>query len=462
MIKIKNLLNFLWDKADKISLLVYSYMFAIVLPLYYANTYYDMLEAKAKCFMFLSYIFVPLLFITAVQKLINKSIVWDKLSLLILIFGVFCLFSTFTSYDIKNSFSGLLGWGVGGWSIFFMCLSFVVFRGTIINQKFLIPIAITHVLIIVLVILHDAGLDLLSMHEGIKKSMRYKFVSTIGNINWAVGYFSIITPFVIYKFMENKSIFWGLFTGITIFASLLLGSDGLYIAYAVMIPLIVWKFYTKENVRKFCLLLLLSGISILIINNLSIFAKCRGAISGLSDVILNNNIAFLFLALSLICFLFGKRFSGKTILILYLLLCVVFVAVFTITPLSKILEPYRMLMWKEGIRCFVERFPLKMKLLGIGPELCLNIYSKLTTQQMELITSPHSEYMQVFLSLGIIGSFLYLLTLLNMFSVFKNDHLLFTITACYLSQSLVNSATVTNLMLLSVFIVLQAHPKIWK
>ena len=120
-----------------------------------------------------------------------------------------------------------------------MCLSFVVFRGTTINKKFLIPIVITHVLIIVLVILHDAGLDLLSMHEGIKKSMRYKFVSTIGNINWAVGYFSIVIPFVTYKFMENKSIFWSLFTGITIFASLLLGSDGLYIAYAVMIPLIV-------------------------------------------------------------------------------------------------------------------------------------------------------------------------------------------------------------------------------
>ena len=63
----------------------------------------------------------------------------------------------------------------------------------------------------------------------------------------------------------------------------------------------------------------------------------------------------------------------------------------------------RIPLWELSLKTYINRFPLKMKLFGIGPELLNNIYAVLTDETKAAYICSHSEPIQMLLTMGLLG-----------------------------------------------------------
>lgn len=113
----------------------------------------------------------------------------------------------------------------------------------------------------------------------------------------------------------------------------------------------------------------------------------------------------------------------------------------------------RGVIWKISLAKF-KYFSLKNFLLGTGPENLNSLYSTYSFQNKMMLTTSHSEPIQILLTMGTFGFSTYLYILIKLFqNITKNikkgqcQPYALAIIA-YLGQSLVNSATVPNVLIL--------------
>ena len=133
--------------------------------------------------------------------------------------------------------------------------------------------------------------------------------------------------------------------------------------------------------------------------------------------------------------------------------------------------------WKESFNVFKNDYSLLRKLFGVGPELLQHVYGGLSEKYGVIYNSSHSEPIHMLMSMGIIGFLAWLYIWFIVFKTYLNDKkennvrgsAVFMGLFAYFGQSFVNSATILNLSVLTlsvivlsediVFCSLNAHEK---
>lgn len=180
-----------------------------LLPLYYSDNYYNILNDKRDIYWLFSRILFVVIAVSLCISLMlviknhqfskNKRTQLRKISALdvvMLLFGILAIVSTVYSADIGNSISGENAWDVGTQMI--VCsviVYFIISRCYSGKGDLWVYLYFGTAAVLAIGIIDRLGYDFLIMHDEIP--LQYNiFISTIGNVNFWAGYLSIIIPFL--------------------------------------------------------------------------------------------------------------------------------------------------------------------------------------------------------------------------------------------------------------------------
>ena len=455
----------------------------IVIPFYYQNDYYDMLQAKSAAAHFSLCILLPIAFVLVLlpkhplEEQISLDTTLCQLDRVVLLFAFEILICCLCSDQIWKAFSGTRGWGVGGFLIIGLIGAyFIVSRWLHYSQNIWLPILMSNAIIFMIGILHSAGIDALSLHEGIMPDLYYLYISTTGNLNWYAGYLTLLVPVIVCFYLLADEVYseriYLTFLVLAFFNIVLCASDGLYLGLGVCaffaFPFI---FANWKRTEKIGLLLMLFGIVLLIVHYLPIFQDKIEMMGGISKSILHPVIAIsIFLVGS--AFKIGnvlheqKKHKNRSlywlcwIFELGLIIVSVTFLINTILTFNDSWGTERGLIWRSSLEIY-GNFSWKDKLIGIGPELLIDYYTELSIYFSRILISAHSEPLQILLTSGLLG----LLCWCGIWGVifesyfqkkiWKSDSFPFFLSlAAYFGQSLVNGPQAMNVCILCVIMAL--------
>lgn len=472
------LLSKLYQGISRYSFLFLFYALGLIMPLYYQNSYFDLMEAKHQAFLFIMRVMFPIALLVFAGKIISRKIKLSLLNISVFYFLLNSLISTVFSFSSVDAFTGRQGWYVGFFAILCLCLCFFAYQNEerIVDQKLFMPILVLALFEFVLTIAEVCGIDLLSMKTGIPVSSQYAYFATIGNSNWYAGYLSLWVPASICLYLASesrtKTTFCFLLSLTGMLASLLVGADSIFISAAISLFIILmYSLQKKERIRKLSFLFILFSISIFLIkynSNYPVFSEYYDSIGNL--VFENSTIIALFLfsvlvflAASVISEIKYKVYKKYVLIVVMTVLSVsaILLSVKVIDFRGDRLDNYRFELWRYSIRKFKE-FDTFHQLFGWGPELLRNIYAGLSTKIGIIYTVSHSEPIQMLLSMGVSGLFAWVFCWCSIFIQFiktksyRNERKigLYCGLFAYFGQSFVNSATILNLCTLLLFLLM--------
>ena len=170
-----------------------------LLPLYYSDNYYNILNDKKDVYYLFAYILIAAVacslmisLAVSIYKKQGKTFVcniWQQgnaLDIVMIVFALLAVCSTICSTDIRTSLSGEKAWGVGTWTILVSVLVyFVISRCYTGKSDIWVYLYLGSFVVLAIGVIDRLGYDFLIMHDEIP--LQYNiFISTIGNVNfWA-------------------------------------------------------------------------------------------------------------------------------------------------------------------------------------------------------------------------------------------------------------------------------------
>ena len=456
---------------------LFLYGIGVLLTLYVQDAYFDIMEAKASCFRFFMYILLPLFLLLIILKIKDHRFrIRNNLLLQSLIFlALISLISTLASYYPEYAFTGEIGWHVGSFCIGSLVLAVLAFEGEYIKEKKMyLPLLCIVLFEFVLIILGGTRMNLFSFRTLIQGEDYYSFYGTLGNCNWIVGYLSLFVPLFVCLYLKEENRLMKVFyyicciTGLT--ASILNGADGMYLAYLFgFFFLIPYLFQSLVNLRKTALLATGFSIFLLIIKYCGLFDERLRRMNGIGPYVFDASLILLFLGVT-VFLLLGKfsenDYAGNRKKIVLAaetsVLCLSAIFAFLLfIRFGTELGNGRIELWQFSIEKYLHVYNWKEKLLGIGPELLIDVYSEIEAGE-RVFASSHSEAVQMLMSMGILGLLSWIMCWVSVFSSFfktkafnnGNAMVIFASLFAYFGQSLVNSATTLNVCVLAVFVIL--------
>ena len=134
----------------------------------------------------------------------------------------------------------------------------------------------------------------------------------------------------------------------------------------------------------------------------------------LSKTMLHSPVAEILIIAGVLLYLFGGKIissqPGKYLLIVIeagILVMIVLYSVHTAAHFNDKWGTWRGSIWRVSWEQFL-KFPLRNKIIGIGPEMLNTVYGELKSTFGMKVVSSHCEPLQVLLTQGIIGFGLYL------------------------------------------------------
>ncbi|MCI8798720.1 O-antigen ligase family protein [Acetatifactor muris] len=377
-------------------------------------------------------------------------------------YGACVLVSALVSPYGRLAWAGYEGWYMGAFSqILFVGIYFFVSR-QYDGEKWPLYLAETALLLVtVLGLLHKLGIDPLGLQSGWNSGdwVYSHMLSTLGNINWLCGYYSVALAFVTAHFLrEENKLLQAVLYAATVMAYVLLGIQGsqsglliLAICTAVCV-LAGWR--SIQVLRKLCLVL--SGF-FLCLPLMDFLMKLRGKKAA---VVRDGNIlesvewytwiigGLFFLGLFWI--LAGKKISGwwqshwgerdraevslskeekkENAVIVILLTGGVLIGLFLLFRAAVYFVDDgfgsgRGFLWRIALEN-VEGAGLKEKLIGAGPDCYAEaVFNRLAMGtdvwkgeywEGAVFTSAHSEYLNQLCNVGLLGTVSYLAVFLTM------------------------------------------------
>ena len=453
-----------------VALLFFLYA-SCVIPLYFQNMYFDILEAKRNAFFLLAGCLLPVTLGLFFAGLRERKPRFAPMDLFVLGFGLWALVSALCSGSPRASFWGTYAWHIGDFTILSLAVFYLaVSRWLSYRQNIWIPVMAVLCIVFLMGILHAAGVDVFHMHERILHGYEYIYYSTLGNSNWINGFLCLVLPlfFVFYLGSETA------FTGRIYLTVLVLGicmvplcaSDGIFpglgLAAFFAVPYVLSD---RRRIGRTGLLAAVLGAALVLTAVLPCFESRRYFLDGVWEQLLDLRICIpITLAgagLAALCLLGRWELSPAVRRVLIIagecLLGAVALAVIlhTLRTYSDDWGSQRGYIWNSSLAIFRDLPPLR-KLLGVGPEMLINYYGGIVTDRQVLVS--HSEPIQILLTMGFMGLVLWLGAWGSLFfRCFKHrlwgkgEIAFFLPLAAYLGQSLVNSAMTTNAVLLCVF-----------
>lgn len=463
------------SKFANITIVLFAYAFGIVLTFYVNNGYFDIMRAKAGLFFNLVKIFFPFILITLMTKLIinRKQIKPSFFDLSLLLFLCTSFISTVNAFSLNDALTGMQGWYVGFITISFLILSVLTFNNECINNAyFFVPLLVAAVLEYILIICDGMDLDILGFKRNLPETSNFIYFGTIGNCNWVVGFFALSVPFFINKYLLEskrwKYIVYLICCVLGIVSSVINGADGIYISYfMVMFFLIPVAFDSLKRIRKLSVLFFIVSFILIMINYDENFYSFLIYFNSIGKKLIDPSFMIIILIFSIV--LFGISISFKEnkyqknkkriIKIVYSITLLFLVSGFIrISKTQSDFDSNRFALWEYSLNAF-KKYPIFMKLFGVGPELLRNVYASFSVDYGVIYNSSHSEPIQTIMTMGIFGLLSWTLCWISLFiSYFKSkgnivkDGIFVSLFA-YFAQSFVNSATILNLCIVSISII---------
>lgn len=453
-------------KIYKTVAIVFFFYTSIVLPLYFEDAYFNMLEAKAHCYTALAAVLFPILLmglILQVKSGDGKHLFkgMEPLDWAVLIFGVYAIISCLYSPSFYYSFTGTLGWSVGGFVMFSLPVFYqVVSRYLNYRPNLWPPVFAVNLFIFLVAVCHSCRFDVLGLHEGVADYQYFQYLSTIGQINGFATYLCMLVPVIAIFYLASSDRFTCrlllLVFALAAMSIILCESDGVYLGLGFCAFFAVpYVLGSVERIERFFHLVAVYGAALLIIGILPIFEEKVGRMDTLAGAVLSPKVAVPVFVLGIAGAMLVKKFGSaltekwrhRIAIALEILMALVVIAlvVYNVLSFDDAWGNSRGAIWRMSMELYQE-FPLKQKLVGLGPEMLRPYYGDITEYFGVTTLTPHSEPIQALLTMGLIGVASWLGIWVCAFrSYFKNkvwkSHTigLFLPVAAYFGQSFVNS-----------------------
>lgn len=468
-----------WRNVNSIIAMVGTLLILIGLPLVFQDYYFNILKVKYYFYCTVVIAMAVALIITAIifyyiytKEIEGRAIknIINKLSLCslsvpdwaMIAFVVAATISTFQSDYIYESFWGNEGRFCGLFLILLYGICFfIVSRYLDFKQWYLDAFLAAGVVVSSIGILHFFKIDPIGFKENITPYDYDIFTSTIGNINTYTSYIALIAGASVVLFsMEENAVkkIWYTFCMVLAFCSLLMGaSDNAYLALVALLGLLPLYLFDKlKGIKNYvCILAILASEFMLIGCISDKWAEKVLDISGIFKIVSGFNLLpYITLALWLITAALHvvdcrQRQSRENNIGRYIWLgLIILVSIVVIYILYDanlrgdgekygILQPYVVLdnnwgtnrgyIWRLAMRIYND-FPIVHKIFGSGPDTfgiltVTQYFDEMAGMYGQKFESVHNEYLQYFVTIGIVGITAYLSLLISSLArMVRNSH----------------------------------------
>lgn len=452
----------------------------IVNPLWLEDQYFNQTEAKGHAFLVGAAITIILLACVSIARMDISPLKPSKsvTEWAIIAFGVLAFISSLLSDFRMESLLGTKGWRIGGIQMLLFAI-LIIFLSNKLEWTKLLEGTIMSIGIFVFFIdlLHGAGVDFMFLHRNMLEEQYWNYLSTIGNINWFMGFIALTLPIILIRFLRNTDKDWDVFYSIYLFLAcvgiIFARSDGLYIGLGVCaffaVPVIMSN---AQHLRKFMLMLAYYGVAMmmtLFIPAYSHMAQCDGICGFFAHPI----VAIGMTVVGIVGYFVIKKKvpelnpkMARTITIAIEVAMGAVVLYFLVDSIRTFDENWGTLrgqIWIYTVNLFKE-LPFMDKSIGCGPETLFHYNQALNEMRGETVQVNHSDFMQFLVTNGILGIAAWITMWVSLFVGYirtkeKNELAVgfFIALAAYFGQSLVNTAEGLSWPMLIVVMGLYLH-----
>ena len=418
-----------------------------LLPLYYSDAYYEILNDKSIIFDIFSRILIGVVAATLIVNLIldihKKKLAQDvkaelsktnALDIVMLLFLIATGFSLLHTYDFETAFDGSIAWCVGGYAlilgviIYFMISRFYSGKNDVWAYLFFGVLAV-----VIIGILDRFGNDFLVMHDEIPLSWNI-FISTIGNVNFWGAFLSVVVPFfmllpIYLKSRVNR--FWVyLLLGICHFSLFIVKTNSPFLGIGVAGLFVIWfSFRDIKRIKNLALEGIVFSFSGVIAEYLwkhpEAFARPMDT-DSVSVILMTTKLYLLpgILGIALILFVLVldrlkegvrekiKFFVEKVFTKIWLgliVLGVVGVVVYVVQNFDMQFFNYRGSIWYFSWHGFLDG-DLGDKVIGVGPGL-LDVVTREQIENADFFVewdhyynTAHNDVLEYLVTMGVIGA----------------------------------------------------------
>ena len=444
-----NILSFC---EEAVSLLLMAYLFIIFFfyPFYMQNGYVEIGSSKFFFYQMITtgalFVIVPLTALCILFRLKNVgTLSYIRLSFTdcaFLLYGVAVVLSYFYSQFKREALWGEKGWYMGLITqLFFIVFYFLISRFWEYEEKILIAFAVSSAGVFLLGLLNR-----FSIYPVIIEGANREFLSTMGNINWYCGYFSVLFPvgFVLYWLTDKRwiKIASALYTAIGIATGVTQGSNSAFIVLAgLYVVLFCLSFRSLGRMKRFFELAFIfcitcQGLRLWRLTYPESFDYYDGTLADWMSMTRITLYAIVPLAMVYVLLLLAGRKKDmdmgryKMLRQITLLVLTIIIGVYAMLLILntraqdgiRFMGDQRILIfseywgssrggtWTAGANIFGE-MPLSNKLIGVGPDsfasylyMLPEVTEKVVDQfGTSRLTNAHNEWLTVLVNHGIIG-----------------------------------------------------------
>ena len=494
-----------WKRANEIITSVYIVAILVIFPLAFYNYYFDILDVKYMFYYGSVILLTVVILITAfVYMYIDaRDYQWENTRCIfkhfrrrplriadwaMIFFMAAVSVSTLQSDYFYESFWGNEGRYTGMFLILLYFVSFFIVTRFLKFKRWYLDIFLAAGMVVCLIgILQFFEIDPIGFKVGLSWDDYRIFASTIGNINTYTSYIALVSGMSVVLFAQENNVYrkvwYTICVIISLFALITGISDNAYLALIALFGLLpIYLFDSIKGIKKYMFLLALLFSEFQLIDIIiGKFPEHVLEITGLFNVVVGYDkllyvvaglwaltIFIHILDINLIKenYLQKKGNLGRWIWFAVLIsgiLCIGYI-LFDVSingnadrygslknylVLDDEWGTHRGYIWRIGIESY-QKFPLIHKIFGHGPDTfgiitVNNYYDEMLSRYYEKFDSAHNEYLQYFITIGVVGLAAYLSLLFTaikeMIRASSKKPLLVAISfsiICYGAQAVVN------------------------
>lgn len=494
-----------WKRANEIITSVYIVAILVIFPLAFYNYYFDILDVKYMFYYGSVILLTVVILITAfVYMYIDaRDYQWENTRCIfkhfrrrplriadwaMIFFMAAVSVSTLQSDYFYESFWGNEGRYTGMFLILLYFVSFFIVTRFLKFKRWYLDIFLAAGMVVCLIgILQFFEIDPIGFKVGLSWDDYRIFASTIGNINTYTSYIALVSGMSIVLFAQENNVYrkvwYTICVIISLFALITGISDNAYLALIALFGLLpIYLFDSIKGIKKYMFLLALLFSEFQLIDIIiGKFPEHVLEITGLFNVVVGYDkllyvvaglwaltIFIHILDINLIKenYLQKKGNLGRWIWFAVLIsgiLCIGYIlfdvningnadrygSLKNYLVLDDEWGTHRGYIWRIGIESY-QKFPLIHKIFGHGPDTfgiitVNNYYDEMLSRYYEKFDSAHNEYLQYFITIGVVGLAAYLSLLFTaikeMIRASSKKPLLVAISfsiICYGAQAVVN------------------------
>lgn len=494
-----------WKRANEIITCVYIVAILAIFPLAFYNYYFDILDVKYMFYYGSVILLTVVILITAfVYMYIDaRDYQWENTRCIfkrfrrrplriadwaMIFFMAAVSVSTLQSDYFYESFWGNEGRYTGMFLILLYFVSFFIITRFLKFKRWYLDIFLAAGMVVCLIgILQFFEIDPIGFKVGLSWDDYRIFASTIGNINTYTSYIALVSGMSVVLFAQENNVYrkvgYTICVIISLFALITGISDNAYLALIALFGLLpIYLFDSIKGIKKYMFLLAILFSEFQLIDIIiGKFPEHVLEITGLFNVVVGYDkllyvVAGLWaltvfihiLDINLIKenYLQKKSNLGRWIWFAVLIsgiLCIGYLlfdvningnadrygSLKNYLVLDDEWGTHRGYIWRIGIESY-QKFPLIHKIFGHGPDTfgiitVNNYYDEMISRYYEKFDSAHNEYLQYFITIGVVGLAAYLSLLFTaikeMIRASSKNPLLVAISfsiICYGAQAVVN------------------------